>query len=61
MESSLALEASETNDPSAESEHRDFARGGRWMIRSHSALGYQPHAREIIVPGNDLPMNHEAA
>jgi transposase InsO family protein len=30
-------------------------------IRPHSALGYRPPAAEIIVPGNELPMNHEAA
>jgi len=30
-------------------------------IRPHSALGYRPPAPEIIVPGEELPMNHEAA
>ena len=30
-------------------------------IRPHSALGYQPPAPEIIVPGEELPVNHEAA
>jgi len=30
-------------------------------IRTHSALGYRPPAPEIIVPGRELPMNHEAA
>ncbi len=30
-------------------------------IRPHSALGYRPPAPEIIVPGKELPMNHEAA
>jgi len=30
-------------------------------IRPHSALGYRPPAPEIIVPGEKLPMNHEAA
>ena len=30
-------------------------------IRPHSALGYRPPAPEIIVPGGELPMNHEAA
>jgi hypothetical protein len=30
-------------------------------IRPHSALGYRPPAPEIIVPGEGLPMNHEAA
>ena len=27
--------------------------------RPHSALGYRPPAPEIIVPGKELPMNHE--
>ena len=30
-------------------------------IRPHSALGYRPPAPEIIVPGEESPMNHEAA
>ena len=30
-------------------------------IRPHSALGYRPPAPEIIVPREELPMNHEAA
>jgi transposase InsO family protein len=30
-------------------------------IRPHSALGYQPPAPEIIVPREELPMDHEAA
>jgi transposase InsO family protein len=30
-------------------------------IRPHSALGFRPPAAEIIVPGKELPMNHEAA
>ncbi|MCH7644425.1 MAG: hypothetical protein IH974_06265 [Myxococcales bacterium] len=30
-------------------------------IRPHSALGYRPPAPEIIVPGKELPMSHEAA
>ena len=30
-------------------------------IRPHSALGYRPPAPEIIVLGEELPMNHEAA
>ncbi len=30
-------------------------------IRPHSALGYRPPAPEIIVPGQGLPMNHQAA
>jgi transposase InsO family protein len=30
-------------------------------IRPHSALGYRPPAPEIIVPGEELPMNHKAA
>ena len=30
-------------------------------IRPHSALGYRLPAPEIIVPGEELPMNHEAA
>jgi putative transposase len=30
-------------------------------IRPHSALGYRPPAPEIIVPKEELPMNHEAA
>jgi putative transposase len=30
-------------------------------IRPHSTLGYRPPAPKIIVPGNELPMNHEAA
>ncbi len=30
-------------------------------IRPHSALGYQPPAPGIILPGKGLPMNHEAA
>ena len=30
-------------------------------IRPHSALGYRPPAPEIIVPGEELPMTHEAA
>jgi hypothetical protein len=28
-------------------------------IRPHSALGYRPPAPEIIVPGKELPMDHE--
>jgi len=28
---------------------------------AHGALGYRPPAPEIIVPGEELPMNHEAA
>ena len=30
-------------------------------IRPHSALGYRPPAPEIIEPGEELPMTHEAA
>ena len=30
-------------------------------VRPHSALGYRPPAPEIILPGRELPMNHEAA
>jgi len=30
-------------------------------IRPHSALGYRPPAPEIIIPREELPMNHEAA
>ncbi len=30
-------------------------------IRPHSALGYRPPAPDIILPGEELPMNHEAA
>jgi hypothetical protein len=30
-------------------------------IRPHSALGYRPPAPEMIVPKEELPMNHEAA
>jgi len=30
-------------------------------FRPHNALGYRPPAPEIIVPGEGLPMNHEAA
>jgi len=42
------------------SAHGAVARSLR-TIRSHSALGYRPPAPEIIVLGEELPMNHEAA